>query len=534
MPHTVLITDPLDSVCFDLLEAHGIETDVQLKSTPEALREHARHADGWLIRSGTQITADLLETAEDLKVIGRAGVGVDNVDLEAATRRGILVINAPDGNTISTAEHACALMMALARRLPQANASLREGSWERKSFTGAELYEKTLGIVGVGKIGQAVAQRMGGFGMTLLGFDPVLAPDVAARLGVTLVSFADLIARSDLITVHAPLNDATRGLLGADALARCKPGVLLVNAARGGIIDEAALLDALENGHVGGAALDVYSTEPPPPHLQALIRHPRVVATPHIAASTAEAQEKVARHVTEQMIHALAGEPVTTPVNAGAIRMAAQPEAQPYVRLADQLGQLAGQLADGHVERMIIRCHGEVPHRYAEVLAVSAMRGVLTRWADRPVNLVNARLLAEEMGLAIEEQRSAARSSYTNLVEVALKTDAGGVDVAGAVFGDDARLVRVDEYPLELRPEGRLLFYRNVDRPGMLAAVGTILAQSGLNIGALALGRKGKGSPALTAVSVDEPIPEAVRQQIAALDGVERVHAVTIDAAGGG
>ena len=527
MAYSVLITDAVDPVCIEMLQTNGIEANVQLKKSPEELRRLARGADGWIIRSGTQITDDLIEATEHLQVIGRAGVGVDNVDLEAATRKGILVINAPDGNTISTAEHACAMLMSLARRIPQANASLVSGKWDRKTFTGSELYEKTLGIVGVGKIGRAVAERMKSFGVRLIGYDPVLSQEAADRIGVKLVPMETIFAESDFITIHTPLNDATRGLFNRETLAKCKKGVRLVNCARGGIIDEAALLEALESGQVGGAALDVYSKEPPPEALEALLRHPNIVVTPHIAASTEEAQEKVARQITEQVIHALKGEPVSSPVNAMAIRAASQPEVQPYLVLSDKLGRIVGQLSDGHLRRISVRCRGEVARRYTELLTLSAVKGLLSCWKSQPVNLVNAPVLAEEIGLHIEEQRDTAKGNYTNLLEVTLDTDSDSHVVAGTIFGEDeARLVRVDSYALEVRPEGHVLFYRNIDRPGMLAAVGAVLAEAGINIGALALGRAGKGSIALTAISVDDTVPEPVLSRIAAIEGLHGVRLV--------
>jgi D-3-phosphoglycerate dehydrogenase len=523
----VLITDAVDQVCLDLLAEHGIEADLQLKKSDEELRALAQDADGWIIRSGTTISSDLIEAGSKLKVIGRAGVGVDNIDLDAATRRGVLVINAPDGNTISTAEHTCAMLLSLARRIPQANRSLFEGRWDRKVFTGSEVYEKTLGIVGVGKIGRAVAERMSGFGMHVLGFDPVLSQEAAERIGVRLVELDELFAGSDFITIHTPLNDATRGLLRTETFAKCKRGVRIVNCARGGIVKEDDLLLALESGQVGGAALDVYSQEPPPESLEKLIRHPQVVATPHIAASTDEAQEKVATQITEQVIYALKGEPVQTPVNALAIKMAAQPDAQPYLGLADRLGQIAGQLGDGHIRSITVRSRGELPRRYSEVLTIAAVRGVLSRWVTEPVNLINAPLLADEMGVHVTEEREAAAGSFTNLIEIELEADDDGRLVAGTIFDrDEPRLVRIDDYWLEVRPAGRLLVYKNVDRPGMLAAVGGILARNGINIGALALGRTGKGSLALTAVSVDEDVPDDVVEEIASIDGIEYIRRV--------
>ncbi|MEX0748062.1 MAG: phosphoglycerate dehydrogenase, partial [Rhodothermales bacterium] len=449
--------------------------------------------------------------------------------IDAATRRGVLVINAPDGNTISTAEHTCAMLLSLARHIPQAHHSLAGGKWDRKTFTGSELYEKTLGIVGVGKIGRAVAERMAGFGMTVIGYDPVLSPEAAERLGIKLVDLEELFRRSDFISLHSPLNDSTRGLLNRDTLARCKQGVRIINCARGGIVDEQALLEAVESGHVGGAALDVYSQEPPPAWLEGLLKHPNVVATPHIAASTDEAQTKVAKQITEQVIDALNGEPVLSPVNAMAIKMAAQPEVQPYLSLADRLGQIVGQLGEGNIRGVAVRCRGDLPRRFAEVLTIAAVKGVLSRWVSEPVNLINAPVLAEEMGVSIREERETAKGGYTNLIEVELETDTESRVVAGTIFDtDEPRLIRVDDYWLEVKPEGRLLFYKNVDRPGMLAAVGRILARNNINIGALALGRTGRGSLALTAVSVDEDVSDSVVAEIEALEGIETIRRVIL------
>jgi D-3-phosphoglycerate dehydrogenase len=530
MPDTVLLTDPIDPLGHEILSEHGVEIDELLDYDEETLKTHLKEADGWIVRSGTTVTPELIDLAENLQVIGRAGVGVDNIDLDAATRRGILVCNAPDGNTISTAEHACAMLQAMARTIPQANRSLRDGNWNKSQFAGAELHDKTLGIVGIGKVGRNVAERMQGYGMDLVGFDPLVSDEVANRLGVTLVSLDELLAQSDFITIHAPMNEETRGMIGAEELAQCKDEVRLVNCARGGIVDEQDLLDALNDGEVAGAAVDVYSEEPPASDfLHELIVHENVVATPHIAATTGAAQAKVAKQIVEQVLSALNGEPVDTPVNGMALKMAGQPEVQPYMRLADRLGQIAYQLTDKNVKSLTVRCRGETPRQYAEVLSVAALRGVLNQWADEPVNFINAPVLAEDMGLRFRESREADGGSYTTLIEVVAETEDGEHVVAGTLFnGDDLRLVRVDEYDLETHPEGEMLFYRNIDRPGMLARVGSLLADADINIGALALGRKGRGEMALTTVNVDDTIPDAVLDEIAALDGVEGVRAVHV------
>ena len=528
----VLITDDLAPQAVRLLEEAGHDVEVHLKKTPAELAELAADAEAWLIRSGTTLTAELIDAAPNLKIIGRAGVGVDNVDREAATRRGVLVVNAPDGNTISTAEHTCAMLLALARRIPQADASLSGGAWDRKSFKGSELDGKTLGVIGVGKIGRAVAARMQGFGMRILGYDPVLGREAAAQLGIELADLDRLWAECDALTVHTPLTDGTRGLLDAEALAACKPGVLVVNCARGGIVDEAALLDALESGHVGGAALDVYSVEPPPEAVQRLAAHPRVVATPHIAASTTEAQEKVAVHVAQEVLRVAAGEAVTTPVNAGAIRLAGQPEAAPWVHLAERLGHVAAQVAPGAVERVTVRTLGEAPRRYADALTVAALAGLLAPSSDVPVNLVNAPALAAEMGLAVEEQRATAPDGTPSL-EAVVEGSAGRRALRGAVLAraggePEARLTGYDAYRFEVEPDGHLLFYQNADRPGMLAAVGGVLAEAGVNIAGLALGREAPGAQALTVLSTDEPIPSDALDRIRALADVADVAVATV------
>lgn len=530
MAHRVLISDSVHPVAEELLTEHGIDVDIFPDKSPDELREIVDSYHGWIVRSGTKVTGDLIQAAKSLQVIGRAGVGVDNIDLDAATRRGVLVMNAPHGNTISTAEHTASLLLSLARRIPEAYESLKGGKWERKKFMGNEVFGKTLGVVGVGKIGRNVAERMQAFEMTVIGFDPVLSEETADRIGIELVSFEELLERSDYITVHTPLNEQTRGMLDKDTLARCKKGVRIVNCARGGIVDEQDLLQAVEEGHVAGAALDVYSQEPPGEALRPLIDHPRIVTTPHIAASTGEAQRKVAEQITEQVISALQGGSVQSPVNSMAIKMASKKEVQPYLELADRLGRVAGQLVDGSLRQITVGCYGEVTQKYAEILTIAAVRGVLANWKSEPVNYVNAPVLADELGLQIEERRHKGPEDFTSLVEVRLETDEQERTIAGTIIGsDDPRIVQVDQYHFEVRPEGTILFYANEDRPGMLAAVGNVLADADINIGALALGREGRrGDLALTAVSVDDPISQEVRERIAGVKGVRAVKVVHV------
>jgi D-3-phosphoglycerate dehydrogenase len=421
------------------------------------------------------------------------------------------------------------MLLTLTRRIPGANSSIRTGVWTRKEFFGAELFGKTLGVIGVGKIGREVGARMKRFGMTVLGLDPVISAEVAERLGVEKVGLDELLSRSDFITLHAPLNEQTKNLLNDETFAKCRHGVYVVNCARGGIVNEDALLRALNSGQVAGAALDVFGQEPPGALQKNIIEHPNVVSTPHIAASTSEAQEKVARQVTEQVINALEGRPVMTPVNGDAIKMATQKEVQPYLRLTEQLGKVAVQLVGGSVSRITVRCHGSVGQRYAEILTISGLKGILSQVVDQPVNYINARPIAKDSGLIVEEQRLDARGNYLNLVEVEIKGNGGGHRVSGTVFGDgDCRIVGIDSYDLEVVPEGNLLLYTNEDRPGRLASVSGILAEANINIGAVALGRKGPGLMALTVLTLDEALPDDVREQIASTEGVLEVVVIKV------
>ncbi|MDE2997296.1 MAG: phosphoglycerate dehydrogenase [Bacteroidota bacterium] len=520
----VLLTDSVHPVCYTLLAEAGLEAIDGSKWSDEEIVASCDSVDGWIIRSGTTIGKEWIDKASNLSVIGRAGVGVDNVDLEAATKRGILVLNAPAGNTLSTAEHTMAMLLSIARNVPAAAASVKSGKWDRKSFMGSELFGKTLGIVGLGKIGKEVAARAQSFGMRIIGSDPMLTADAAERIGVELVEVEQIFEQSDFITVHTPMVPATRGMFNDDTLARCRKGVGIINCARGGIVDEGALLRALESGQVSGAGLDVYTSEPPPDELRPLLDHPNVVCTPHIAASTEEAQEKVARQVTEQVIHALRSEPVLTAVNAMAIRLAAQTEVQPYLALAENLGRAARQLFPDRARRIKVRCHGDVPRRYTDVIRVATLKGFLSEGWSEPVNLVNAPVLAQEAGIVVDVETFHPDNSYSNLIGLEVDSESGTFSMSGTLFGGkDGRIVSVDGYDVELRMKGRMLLYRNQDRPGMLAAVGSLLADASINIGSMALGRNRPGEEALTVIAVDEAIENDMLEAVSALEGVHRV-----------
>ncbi|MEX1140555.1 MAG: phosphoglycerate dehydrogenase [Bacteroidota bacterium] len=523
----VLIADQVDKVCSDVFRREGFEVIESPGLTLDALKEKIRDADALVVRSATQVTADVLAAGTCLKVIGRAGAGVDNIDCDAATRRGIVVMNTPGGNTVSTAEHTMSMLLSLSRNIPQAFESLRKGEWERGKFVGTELQGKTIGIIGLGKIGREVAQRCQAFGLITIGFDPVLAADVAAKLNIELVALEELYRRSDFITVHTPLNDETRGLINDSVLGRCKQGVRLINCARGGIIDEGALLRGLESGRVAGAALDVFVEEPP--RGNRLLMNPRVIATPHLGASTEEAQEKVARQIAIQISDMLKERGIVGAINADVVQMSLRQDIKPFVHLAEKLGSLAAQLAGGKLKRITVTTAGPSVTQSGELISAAVLKGVLSHHLTEPVNLINAPVLAREMGVVLSEHKEADGGSYTHLIKVEYESEQGKRIVAGTVFGSShPRIVRVDEYFLEILPEGNLLFYRNIDRPGMLAGVGAVLAAAGINIGGLALGRNEPGERAVTIINIDTPIPSVVLENLEEIEGVFEVKQVKL------
>jgi D-3-phosphoglycerate dehydrogenase len=480
------------------------------------------------VRSATKVNAEVIARASSMKVIGRAGTGVDNIDVGAATRKGILVMNTPGGNTVSAAEHTVSMMLSLARNIPQAHMSLSRGEWERKKFTGMEVFEKTLGVIGLGKIGREVAQRCQGLGMNIVAYDPVLAPEIAARAGIELVGLDELYRRADVITVHTPLTADTKGLLNDSTLAKCKKGVRIINCARGGIVDEAALLRALESGQVGGAALDVFETEPP--KNSPLIAHPHVIATPHLGASTEEAQEKVAIQIANQIADALKGRAFAGVVNGAAMQLTLKDEVRPYVVMAEKLGHLAAQLAPGKVKRISLVAVGEPVISTMDLLKAGVLKGILNHTQPEPVNYINAPFLAKELGLTIVESREEGGSPSFPQLRIRFETEKEVRECAGAVYGTDTvRLVMIDGFRFEVNPEGTLLFYSNEDKPGMLARVGAVLAKFQVNIAGVSLGRSTMGGNALTVMNVDNAIPQAVMDELGRLEGVTGLRVVKLE-----
>ncbi|MGE5552592.1 MAG: phosphoglycerate dehydrogenase [Betaproteobacteria bacterium] len=522
----ILVADPISGQGTALLREGGFQVDVKTGLPAEQLKQIIGEYDALIVRSQTKVTADLIGAAERLKVIGRAGVGVDNVDVPAATARGIVVLNAPEGNTISTAEHTWALLMAVARLVPQACAALKSGKWDRKSFVGVELSGKTLGVVGLGRVGGQVAKRALAFGMRVLAYDPYLSAERAEKAGVEVATIDQIIQEADFITVHTPLTPETRHLFGEAEFARMKPGVRIVNCARGGICDERALLAALESGKVAGAGLDVFEEEPPADFT--LINHPRVVATPHLGASTVEAQENVAIDVAVEVAHLLRGEPFKNAVNLPALPPEAAAQVRPYLGLCEQIGRFAGQLVQGRIKRVELSYQGALAELPSAPLTASAMKGLLDVILSEAVNAVNALYLAKERGIKVAEVKES-EDGYANLFRLTVETDAGATSVAGSLFGTaEPRLVEIDGYHLDVPLNGHFLVTRHHDRPGMIGRVGTILGQAGVNIASMQVGRQQAGGEAVMVLAVDEPVPPLALTEISRVPGVAAARLVSL------
>jgi D-3-phosphoglycerate dehydrogenase len=508
----VLICDPIAEEGVRALREFGAEVDVRLRQSPDELIANIPEYDAVVVRSETKITAAAIQAAQRLQVVGRAGVGVDNIDVEAATQRGILVVNAPTGNMISAAEHSVGLMLALARNIPQANATLHSGKWERSRFMGVELRGKTLGVIGLGQVGSEVARRARGLEMRVIGYDPFVPEERGRALGAEMVSLEELLRQSDFISVHTTLTEGTRGLIGEAELALVKPGVRITNTARGGIVDEEALCRAVADGRVAGAALDVFEGEPKVN--PKLLEHESIIVTPHLGASTAEAQERVALDVVEQVIAALKGEPVRYAVNAPLISAETLSVLAPYFEVGVKTGKLAMQLCEGQLGSVSISYSGEIGLHDVSSLKAAVIRGLLAPISEEQVTIVNADIVAQRRGMRIEEHKGPSHDIYSNLITVRLATSAGETTVSGTLAPDGPHIVLVNDYWVDIPPsEGYLLMCDHRDRPGMIGAVGTMLGGFDVNINFMNVGRHAPRGHALMVLMVDEPVsPEQLKK----------------------
>jgi D-3-phosphoglycerate dehydrogenase len=539
MKPRVLICDALSPRAVELFRARGVEVEQAPGLAPEALRRIVGDFDGLAVRSATKVTASILSAATRLRVIGRAGIGVDNIDLPGATARGIAVMNTPFGNAITTAEHAIAMMLALARQIPAASASTRAGLWQPSRFLGVELSGKTLGLIGCGNIGAIVADRALGLKMKVVASDPFLTPERAQALGVEKLELDELLARSDFISLHAPLTSQTQHVVDARALARCRKGVRIVNCARGGLIDESALLDALHSGQVAGAALDVLADETAAGN--PLLALDNVVCTPHLGAATTEAQEMVALQIAAQMSDFLLGGAVTNALNMPAVSAEDAPRLRPYLRLAEQLGSLVGQIIPGGVESIEIAYGGHAAGLNTRPLTNTVLTGLL-RPSSEFVNMVNAPVIARDRGMRVLETREDSEGDYHTLIGLRLQlargerpdragpAGRGALTLAGTLFGGKPRLVEIDGVALESELTTHMLFVRNRDTPGFIGSLGMALGRAGVNIANFNLGRTRLGASAVCLVSLDEEIPAPVLGQIQQLPGVIGAHGLRFDA----
>jgi D-3-phosphoglycerate dehydrogenase len=524
----VIVTDEIAEKGLELLQKEPrVQLDIRLGLNKAELYKIIGDYDAIITRSGTQVDAELLSHARKLKMIARAGVGIDNVDVPAASERGIIVVNAPFGNTNSAAEHSMAILLAMCRNVPDANASLKSGQWQRAPFTGHELRHRTMGIIGLGKVGGRVALRSRAFEMDVIVYDPYISEKRAADFGTRLVSLEELVATADVISVHTPLNDETRGLVTAQHFAAMKEGVLIVNCARGGIIDEASMLAALESGKVAGAAFDVWSEEPPRDEtLQKLIAHPRMVVTPHLGANTFEAQTNVAVDVSREILNLLDGRPMENAVNIARFDPDLVAQMRPFMALAEVLGDFISQLSPENPGKVSFSYTGKIAAYDCMPITVAGLAALLNRCTDQEVNMVNASLVAQRRGLVVEQSRSTESEFFSNLITLSLETPQGKRTIAGTLFEGTPKIVRMRDYDTDFTPEEYMLVMTYEDRPGLIGRIGTILGEAEVNIGAMNLGRRGKGGEAMVVLSVDSPVDDAIVVRLREAVGARFVRAV--------
>ncbi|HSB28736.1 MAG TPA: phosphoglycerate dehydrogenase [Pyrinomonadaceae bacterium] len=528
----ILVADDVSDTGLQPLRDAGFEVEKRTGLSKQELISSLQNCDGLIVRSETKVTADILEATPNLRVIGRAGVGVDNIDVPAATVNGVVVMNAPDGNTITTAEHTIALLISLARSIPQANTSLKSGRWERKKFIGVELQGKTLGIIGLGRIGRVVASRARAMGMTIVAYDPFIAQEQARDLEIELAPLEQVYARADFLTVHTPLTAETRGIIGREVLAKMKPGARIINCARGGLVDEEALFEAIKNGVIAGAALDVFSQEPPPAG-SPLLELDQVIVTPHLGASTTEAQEGVAFTVSEQMRDYLQTGALRGAVNVPVVGLKELNLMQPYVQLAAKLGRFQAQLVDKPVSEVRIEFAGEIVDVDAAPVTRAFLSGLLRDVSAR-VNVVNAFLIAEERGIKVTTTYVRTSGDSTPAIRTEIHAGESSQRLAGTLFGygsqtREGRITEIDGFHLEAIPHGHLLVMRNRDVPGVIGSVGTILGNGGVNISRFHLGRRERGGQAIAVIEVDAPVTRETLQALRSLEQVISAHPIELD-----
>jgi D-3-phosphoglycerate dehydrogenase / 2-oxoglutarate reductase len=523
----VLISDSMSSQCVDILKKEGLEVDVKTGLKPDELKAIIGEYHGLIVRSATKATAEIIEAAKNLKVIGRAGSGLDNVDKVAASKKGIVVMNTPGGNTVTTAEHAIALMFSIARKTPQANASMAAGKWEKNKFMGVELFNKILGIVGLGAIGSEVARRAQAMGMQVIAYDPFLSDEKASSMGIQKLAIADIFKKADFITLHTPLTPETKNLINAESIKTMKDGVFIINCARGGIVNEADLLEALNSGKVGGAGLDVFEKEPP--ENNPLVGHPKVVCTPHLGASTTEAQENVALAIANQVSDYLVHNVIRNAVNFPSIPVDQMPTLQPYINLAEILGSFAAQINDSSITEVSIEMRGDASEINSAPITIAVLKGILTPILQETVNFVNAPFIAKERGIEVKEVKSKDSGDYQSLLAVRLKSPQQEIYVAGTLFSKkEPWILRVDNFNVEVVPEGVMLFMHNNDKPGVIGNIGNLLGQKGINIARMHFGRESAGGRAVSVVNIDAPADNELLAEIRKLPNILDVKVINI------
>ena len=523
----ILVSDPLAEEGIKILKEKNYSVDVKTKLTPDELKQIIKNYDALIVRSGTKATADIINACSPMKVIGRAGVGVDNVDVEAATKKGIVVMNTPGGNTISTAEHTVSMLLSINRNIPQAVASIKRGEWDRKKFMAHELSGKCLGIIGLGRIGQEVAKRAQSFGMRVIAYDPFLSSKKALQLEIEPVELPELYKRADFITLHTPLTEDTKHLINSESLRQMKKGVKIINCARGGIIDEQALFEALQNGSVGGAALDVFEEEPP--KNSPLIGLENFIATPHLGASTEEAQVNVAIEIAEQISDMFEGKGIRNAVNFPCVAGEVCKVIEPYIRLAEKLGSLQSQIISGHINKVSIKYGGEIVNHEVEPITIALIKGLLAHILGESVNYVNAPVIARERGITVNETKVLENEQFANLIKVEVETNKGKSLVAGTLFtSNKPRIIRIDDFYIDTIPEGNILITRTMDSPGIVGQVGMLLGDNKINIAAMNFGRTAPGGESMVVLNVDQPVSDTVLEKLRQSKNVRDVKLVRL------